>query len=108
MFDLIGKAYAASSLPSNFPNLNDFIISSDVSLTQVIRNVLSWVLLLGGAIAVIYLVYGGILYITAGGDAEKATKGRTAIVNAIIGIIIIALAYVIVQFVGNALTSVAR
>ncbi|OGD56039.1 hypothetical protein A2V71_03990 [Candidatus Berkelbacteria bacterium RBG_13_40_8] len=106
MFDLIGKASAAA--PSSFPNLNDFVVSTNTDLTTVIRNVLSWVLLLGGAIAVIYLVYGGILYITAGGDAEKATKGRTAIVNAIIGIIIIALAYVIVQFVGNALGSVAR
>ncbi len=106
MFNLIGRASAAT--PSSFPNLNDFVVSPNTDLTTVIRNILSWVLMLGGAIAVIYLVYGGILYITAGGDAEKATKGRTAIVNAIIGIIIIALAYVIVQFVGNALTSVAR
>jgi len=105
MFNLIGRAYAAQ--PSSFPNLNDFVVSTGTNLTTVIRNVLSWVLMLGGALAVIYLVYGGILYITAGGDAEKATKGRTAITNAIIGIIIIALAYVIVQFVGNAIGGVA-
>ena len=66
---------------------------------DVLGNILNWILILAGAIAVIYLVYGGILYITAGGDAEKATKGRTAVINAVIGIVIILLALLIVTWV---------
>ncbi|MCL5407153.1 MAG: pilin [Patescibacteria group bacterium] len=98
MFNLIGKAYALPSLP----NLGNFVVSpSGNSISAIITRVLGFVLLIAGAIAVIYLIYGGLLYITAGGDAEKATKGRTALVNAIIGIVIIALAYVIVGWVGN-------
>jgi hypothetical protein len=75
------------------------------SLLGTIDRVLTWLLGLAGALAVIYLIYGGILYITAGGDAEKATKGRTALVNAIIGIIIIALAMVIVKWVVSIINS---
>ena len=99
MFDLIGRAYAVSLPPLGF-------VPEGTKLTGasgVISTVLTWILVLAGAIAVIYLVWGGLLYITAGGDAEKATKGRTALINAIIGIIIIALAVVIVQWVGQIL-----
>jgi len=68
-------------------------------LRQYIVYGINAILVIAGILAVIFLIYGGILYITAGGDAEKATKGRTAVVNAIIGIVIILLAIVIVQWV---------
>ncbi|MGA2667156.1 MAG: hypothetical protein ABSE91_03700 [Patescibacteria group bacterium] len=99
---LVGRAYAAITSTQ----LNSLAIPSLTGTTNgligVIATILTWVFLIAGILAVIYLIYGGILYITAGGDAEKATKGRVAIVNAIIGIIIIALAFLIVMFVNNA------
>lgn len=64
-------------------------------IRKILETVISVVLWGAGVIAFAYLIYGGILYITAGGDAEKAGKGRTAIVNAIIGIVIIAAALAI-------------
>jgi hypothetical protein len=96
MLNLIGKASAA--LPGAIPTLTTGNLTGTGGL---IDTVLSWVLGLAAAIAVIYLIYGGILYITAGGDAEKATKGRTALINAIIGIVIIALSYLIVTWVSD-------
>ena len=80
----------------NFPTI---VPIEGVGFREIADNIINWVLVLAGVIAVVYLVYGGILYITAGGDAEKATKGRTAVINAIIGIIIILLAIVIVNWV---------
>jgi len=95
MLDLIGRAQAVTA--------RDFVpispIPGSTGLMDIIARTVNAVLLLAGAIAVIYLIYGGILYITAGGDAEKATKGRTALINAIIGIIIILLALVIVVYI---------
>ncbi len=61
-----------------------------------IVNAFLWVM---GVVAIIYLIWGGMTYITAGGDAEKAGKGRVAITNAIIGIIIVALALIIYKAV---------
>jgi len=98
MFDLIGRAHAqlgTTAAPTlNFTNLTG-------GPGTVIMTLLTWFLTIAGALAVIYLVYGGVLYITAGGDAEKATKGRVAVVNAIIGIIIIVMAVIIVNWVGT-------
>lgn len=97
MFNLIGKAYAIL-----LPTLSPLTAGT---LTGTIQNIITWVLFLAGALAIIYLIYGGLLYITAAGDAEKATKGRTALINAIIGIVIIALSYVIVTWVVSIITS---
>ncbi len=100
MFNLIERAYALS-----WPTITPVPIGLRLTGSGgIIDFVVTWVLVLAGAIAVIYLIYGGLLYITAGGDAEKATKGRTALINAIIGIIIIALAFVIVRWVSSIVT----
>jgi len=96
MLNLIGKAYAQGGFVN--PRL-EFV--RNLNFTNWTTSIVNWIMLVAGLIAVIYLIYGGILYITAGGDAEKATKGRTAVINAVIGIIIILLALVIVNWVSN-------
>lgn len=65
---------------------------------SVIGTVLYWVIAIIGLIAFIYLIINGVKYITAGGDAAKATEARTGILNAIIGVIIVLIAFVILRF----------
>jgi hypothetical protein len=65
------------------------ITPSRQNLPTIITTVVNFALAIVGIIAVVYLIWGGVTYITAGGDAEKAGKGRTTITNAIIGIVII-------------------
>ena len=60
--------------------------------------ILSIIFLLAGIVAVIYLVYNGIQYITSAGNADKVKLARSGVINAIIGIIIIAAAYYIINF----------
>lgn len=60
-----------------------------------------------GAIAVIMLVWGGFRYIISGGDSKKVTDAKNTILYAIVGLIIAVLAYAIVNFVLNSISSVA-
>jgi hypothetical protein len=69
------------------------------SLESLIQTVINAVLLIAGVVAVIYLIVGGYQYITSGGNAEQAQSGRTTVLNAIIGLVIIFAAFVIVRFV---------
>ena len=71
-------------------------------LVSVSLGILLWV---AGVVAIIYLIYSGILYLTAAGNPDAAKKGQQGIVNAIIGIIIIVLAYVIASSVAGLLGS---
>lgn len=76
-------------------------IMEEGDIVEILGVVTDWVLGLAGAIAVLYLIYGGITYITGG--EKGATAGKTMITNAIIGIAIIALSIVIVKAVLQAI-----
>ncbi len=60
--------------------------------------IISWMTMIAGVLAVVFLIYYGIMFITSGGDPEKATKARTGIIYAVIGIIVITAAYFIINF----------
>lgn len=68
-------------------------------IIAAIQNVINWMLMIAGILAVAYLVWAGIQYITGGTKGAEAAK--TQIINAVTGIIIIVLSYVIVNTVIN-------
>jgi len=67
------------------------------NLKTIIISIGNWALGIAGAIAVVFLIYGGILYITGGEKGAEA--GKKILINAIIGLAIIALAGFIVRMV---------
>lgn len=52
-----------------------------------------------GIIAVVMIIIGGVKYITSGGDSGNVTGAKNTILYAVIGLIVVALAQVIVRFV---------
>ncbi|MEK7201994.1 MAG: hypothetical protein AAB669_00455 [Patescibacteria group bacterium] len=72
--------------------------SAKATFGEVISFAMSWVLAVVAVLAFVYLIMSGVNYITAGGDSEKATKARTGILNAIIGIVVVVLAFFILRF----------
>ncbi len=59
-----------------------------------------------GALAVFMLMWGGLRYITSGGDSKKITDAKNTVLYAIIGLLIVFLSYAIINFVLNAIGSV--
>lgn len=101
----IGMGVLVSTIPifKVYAQTNNVTIPiiEDVDLLGVLSNITTWVLTFAGGIAVLYLIWGGIVYITGG--EKGATAGKTMITNAIIGIAIIALSVVILKAVIAAL-----
>ena len=64
-------------------------------LTNII-NIFSWIV---GVVSVIMIIWGGFRYITSGGDQNGVTAAKNTILYAVVGLVIVALAQVIVQFV---------
>ncbi len=93
--DLIQKASA--QITSGNLTLTPNTTVSDLS--GLVTKVSNWVFVIAGVLAFFYLLYSGILYITASGNAEQAKKAQQGILNAIIGIVIIVFAYAIVRAV---------
>ncbi len=71
-------------------------------LGQSITTIINYFLGLLGLVAVAFLIYAGILMVTAGGNDEQVTKARKIIMYAVVGIVIILLSYTIVTFVSQA------
>jgi hypothetical protein len=72
------------------------------NLIHTIVNLLSAVV---GIVAVIMIIFGGLRYITSGGNDSSVTSAKNTILYAIIGLIIVALAQVLVRFTLNKVTN---
>jgi TRAP-type C4-dicarboxylate transport system permease small subunit len=66
---------------------------------QIIGIALSFV----GALFLLLIIYGGILWMTARGNEQQVTKAKDLIISAVIGLIIVLSAYAITTFVGGQL-----
>ena len=56
-----------------------------------------------GAIAVIFLIIGGLRYVVSNGDSKNVTAAKDTILYAIVGIVVAVVSFALVQFVINAL-----
>lgn len=79
----------------NFDNVDDLI----VRIVQVLLSI-------AGAVAVIFVVIGGFRYITSRGNEEATEAAKKTVTNAVLGIVIIVMAFAIVTIVNNLLTRV--
>lgn len=70
-----------------------------VNLNRVIRGVINILSIVIGVAAVIMIMVGGFRYITAGGDANNVSSAKNTIIYAIVGLVVVAMAQFIVQFV---------
>jgi len=71
------------------------------AVLATINNGINVVLGVLGILATIMILYAGFLWLTAGGNTDQVGKAKKIIKQAIIGLIIISLAYGIVGFVFN-------
>lgn len=88
-----GELPSAANSGLRDDNLFDFISSG-------IRTVLGIL----GAILLVLIIYGGFLYATAAGNEERITQARNTLVYAIVGVVIISVAWILTDFIiGNIL-----
>lgn len=82
-------------------NPSDATSNVNHTITRLI-NLLSVIV---GVVAVIMVIVAGFRYITSGGKQESVTSAKNTLLYAVIGLVIVALAQVIVRFVLTQATS---
>ncbi len=68
-------------------------------VNRIIRHVVNILSAVVGVVAVIMIIVGGLRYVTSGGNDTSITSAKNTILYAIVGLIIVALAQVLVHFV---------
>lgn len=71
----------------------------NVSLNSLIGRIIRTVLGFVGALFLAMFVYGGVTWMLAGGDSKKVESGRTTLLNAIMGIVIVAISYSVISII---------
>ena len=68
---------------------------------KMFSSILNVVMLIAAVLVFAFLIYGGVQWITSGGDKTKAEEARNKITAAIIGLIIVAASYAVITLVVN-------
>ncbi len=71
------------------------------SLGGLISRLITILIIVAVVAALFFLIYGGIKWITSGGDKAAVDAARNHIVAAIVGLVIALLAFFIIQFIGG-------
>lgn len=87
----------------NRANTDPGTVSNNLKIIILGQALPNYILPTAFFLVIAFGVYGGILYFTAYGNEEKATKGKNTITWAFVGALIIILAFVIVRYVATTL-----
>lgn len=71
------------------------------SLDTLISFALTVLIAAAVVLALFFLIYGGVLWITSRGDKTKLETARTSIIYSVFGLLVVFLALFIVNFIGN-------
>lgn len=89
---------------SIFTNIAQTLSSQDVNIPngtgdQVLQAGLNIAYLVGGIIAVIVIIIAGFTLVTNGGEPEAIKKAKNMILYAVIGLVVIMIAFTVTWFV---------
>ena len=106
-FYFLGAAQAPAYWLDNNSTPSNFFVAPSVvgnNFGAILFYVLTRILIpLIGLICMLFIIIGGYYYIVAQGNEELSKRGKHIITNAIIGLVICLLAYVIIVLITNAL-----
>lgn len=98
---LIATAVSLAAPAAAFAQTN--IVPSAIqplnNISVVIRGIIQFILVAAFVLAFILLLIGGVRWITAGGDEKGVAAARNTITAALIGLVIVLLAYAIIRLV---------
>jgi len=80
------------------PSCGNWSCAGIEDIALIIKHIIDLLLPVAGGITVIFLIWGGIQYLTAYGNEEKAQKGKTIIIWSIVGLVVIILSGLIVRW----------
>jgi lysylphosphatidylglycerol synthetase-like protein (DUF2156 family) len=95
-----------TNLDTQVGQCNSDVTTGTTGVNKVITDIVNIFSVIVGIVSVVMIIYGGFRYVTSGGDSGNVSNAKNTIIYAIIGLVIVALAQFIVQFVLDKVTQV--
>jgi hypothetical protein len=77
------------------------IDGSQQGITGIITNIANWFIFILAAVAVLFIIYGGFLYVTDDGSGTKAGQGKKIVLQALVGLVIAIVSFTLVTVIVN-------
>lgn len=74
-------------------------IPSNQANQAALNDILAVVYFIAGVVCVIAIIVGGIMYTSSNGDSGRVGKAKNILLYAIIGVVVVGIAFTITQFV---------
>jgi len=71
----------------------------DITIPAIVSALIKFTLVIAALIAFAFLIFGGIKWITSGGDKEATAKAQSTITAALIGLVIVFAAWAIIKLI---------
>ncbi len=99
-FSLVTNTFAQVPVQVNVPRVG---INPLTTVGTLLSNILSVVFIVAALAVLFMLIWGAFSWITSGGDKDAVGAARKRIVNALIGLAVLAIAFLITRVVGQVL-----
>ncbi len=102
-FTFLANALPALAQVNITPRQPNAGINIATSPSTVITNILTIVFAVSILLVLFFLIIGAFQWITSGGEKEKVGKARSTIIHALVGLAVLALAFLIINVAGGIL-----
>lgn len=101
IFGVIKFAMTKGIADSGEVVIDDMVVSGipNIDANVALTNTISWIIGIAGLVAVIFLVYGGAVYVSSRGEPQKIETAKKTIMYSIIGLFIVGISEVSIAMV---------
>ncbi len=100
-FSALGSLVLAAPAYAQEITINKPEEAKIVDIGKLISSVVSLAIIVAGILVFLYLVWGGIQWITSGGDKANTEKAQQRITAAVIGLAIVAASWALIRIIGT-------
>lgn len=107
MIPLVSTTHALVFDPGGIIQKTTGLSNPEGGLKGTVIRIIQWVLGFLGLVAVILIIYGGFIWMTAAGNEERVMQAKKTLTSAVTGLVIVLLAWALVTFVIKSVINVA-
>lgn len=97
---VINEIYQKCAVPDPTNQGLGYILTLDC-IPPLVANLILWALIFAGTVALIFIIFSGIKFITSGGDPKQTEGARKTLTFAIAGLVLILLSFAILRFIAD-------
>jgi len=96
---LAGMVIAAENTIDIRPQGDEFSRLGELTVPNIVSGAIRLILVVAALVAFVFLIIGGIRWVTSGGDKEKTARAQQTLTAALVGLVIVFASWAIIKLI---------